>query len=150
MLTSRERSEFASAVYNLFTHLDQETHAARRAAQRVAEGHKAIKGFEVKSETDGMPCPRQTILLDPNRAIDVAEDFRHYVLKFWIRPGLASARRHPVAKALVSLIVMKLYLDIFGSEEGMHDEVFTRDTVQELVACQASEFTDVRRRARAM
>jgi hypothetical protein len=82
--------------------------------------------------------------------VEVAEEMKDHILEFWIGRGLFSARRHPVATVLVALIVMKLYLDIFGSEEGMHEKIYTRDTVDTLLSCQASEFTDVRRRARAM
>ena len=131
-------------------HLEQETHSAKRAIERVSQGHKAIKGFEVKDETDGKPCPRQTILLDPKRAVEISDDLKRHILDCWIRPGLKSARRHPVSTALVALIILKLYLDIFGAVQGTQEQVYTAETVEDLFACQASEFTDVRKRAKAM
>lgn len=116
----------------------------------MAQGHKAIKGAEAKSEADGTPCPRQSIIVDPKRAVTVSDDLKQHILDVWIRPGLTSARRHPVSRALVSLIIFKSYLDAFGAEDGMQERIFTKETVVQLLACQASEFADVRRRGRTM
>lgn len=103
-----------------------------------------------KDETDGNPCPRQTILVDPEQAVKASDDLKQHILDVWVRPGLRAAQRHPVSTALVALITLKHYLDIFGSEEGVHASIYTRETVEQLLACQASEFADVRKRARVM
>jgi hypothetical protein len=68
----------------------------------------------------------------------------------WISPGLAMATRRPVARILVALIIFKLYLYVFGKEDGVQEAVFTRTTVELLLECQGSEFNDVRSKARAM
>jgi len=60
------------------------------------------------------------------------------------------ALRNPVGRVLVSLTVFKLYIDIFGKEEGVQEMVYTKETVDWLLLCQSSEFTDVRSKARAM
>jgi hypothetical protein len=150
LLTSRQRSEFGSAVYTFFTYLQQETLVAQRAIQRVAQGHKAIKGVTLPTETDQAPCPRYTIIKDSDHALQVALNLRRYIYEEWICPGLAMALRNPVGRVLVSLTVFKLYTDIFGKEEGVQEMVFTKETVYWLLVCQSSEFTDVRSKARAM
>ena len=130
--------------------MQQETLIAQRAIQRVAQGHKAIKGADLPIETDKAPCPRYTILEDPETALQVALNLRRHIHEAWICPGLAMALRNPVGRVLVSLIVFKLYIDIFGKEEGVQEMVFTKETVDLLLACQSSEYTDVRIKARAM
>ena len=60
------------------------------------------------------------------------------------------ALRNPVGRVLVSLIVFKLYIDIFGKEEGVQEMVFTKEIVDLLLTCQSSEYTDVRIKARTM
>lgn len=50
----------------------------------------------------------------------------------------------------MTLIVLKLFVDVFGNEEGMQEQIYTGETVESLLSCQASEFTDVRKRARVM
>lgn len=149
-LLSSQRSEFGSAIYAFFSHLQQETLVAQRAIQRVAQGHKAIKGVELPVETDKAPCPRYTVIKDPQAALQVALDLRRHIYQHWICPGLAMALRNPVGRVLVSLIVFKLYVDIFGQEDGVQEMIFTRQTVDLLLACQSSEYTDVRLKARAM
>jgi hypothetical protein len=101
-------------------------------------------------ETDKAPCPRYTIIKDPEVALQVALDLRQHIYEEWICPGLAMALRNPVGRVLVSLIVFKLYIDIFGQEEGVQETVFTKDIVNLLLTCQSSEYTDVRLKARAM
>lgn len=80
----------------------------------------------------------------------LAGQFRSWLLDDFIDPGLAVACRYPVVQAILALSVLKLYLDTFGQEAGVHAAVFTRQRVGSLFVCQASEFTEVRSRARAM
>lgn len=145
-----QRSEFGSALYTFFTHLQQETLIAQRAIQRVAQGHKAIKGVDLPVETDKSPCPRYTIIKDPEAALQVALNLRRHVYDEWICPGLAMALRNPVGRVLVSLIILKLYIDIFGKEDGVQEMVFTKKVVDLLLTCQSSEYADVRIKARVM
>jgi hypothetical protein len=147
---SSQRSEFASAVYNFFSFLQQETLVTRRAIVRVQEGHKAVKGTTLPDLSTESPCPRYTIISNPEAALDTALQLRQHVLEHWISPGLEMATRRPVARILVALMVLKLYLDAFGQEDGVQEAIFTPKTVEQLLACQGSEFNDVRSKARAM
>jgi hypothetical protein len=60
------------------------------------------------------------------------------------------ALRRPVAKVLVALIVFRLFVDVFGKEDGVQELVFSKETVDLLLACQSSEFTEVRSKARGV
>jgi hypothetical protein len=130
--------------------LQQETLVAQRAIQRVKEGHKAIKGVTLPDLSVNSPCPRYTIVADPAKAFDTALRLRQHVFDQWISPGLTMATRRPVARILVALIIFKLYLDVFGKEDGIQEAVFTQTTVELLLECQRSEFNEVRSKARAM
>ena len=79
--------------------------------------------------------------------LDIARDFHLWLLDL-IDDGLASARRPPVMKVILALSLLAIYLDIFGSVVQV--TVFTGDRVSALFACQSSEFSEVRSRARAM
>lgn len=41
-------------------------------------------------------------------------------------------------------------MEVFGDDEGVQGKIYTQGRVENLLACQASEFTEVRSRARKM
>jgi hypothetical protein len=85
---------------------------------------------------------------DP-RAVSFRE-FQLWLLEEFVDPGLEVSCRHPVVQAILALSILKIYLDMFGQEDHVQRSVFTNARVSSLLACQASEFTEVRSRARQM
>ena len=64
--------------------------------------------------------------------------------------GILVACRHPVVEAIFALGVLKHFVDVFGQDRSILKQVFSEDRVTSLFACQLSEFTEVRARARTV
>jgi hypothetical protein len=129
------RSEFAAITLAFFNRLSQAEIAARRAAKTVL----SASSEKVASAADHTVTP-----------IEVLTDFRRWFLVDFIDPALQGARRPPVMRALFALNVFGIYIDIFSADDDVKDAVFTEDRINLLIACQASEFTEIRSRARSM
>ena len=86
----------------------------------------------------------------PDERLAVANKLHKWLLTGFIDRGLVIACRHPVVQAILALNVLRLYLDVFGDDLKIQRSVYTADRVQLLLACQASEFTEVRARARSL
>lgn len=127
-----------------------ESHAAFRAKERIAAGFPAFKEKEMPKMSDGHPLSRGTILANPTQALKTAESLKCWLVGEFALPGMAGAKRYPVVKALLALSVLKLYVDIFGEDQSTQKQVFTRDMVESLLACQRSEYAEVRNRARGL
>lgn len=80
----------------------------------------------------------------------VSEDLHQWFLQSFVDQGLAVACRQPVTRAIVALQFMGHYVDIFGKRDTAQSQIYTMDRVDSLLACQRSEFTEVRTRAREM
>lgn len=80
----------------------------------------------------------------------VAKEFHTWLLEVFVDAGLEVSCRYPVVRAILALNVLKLYLDVFGQDEVVQHMVFTEHRIVLLLACQASEFAEVRSRARQM
>lgn len=83
-------------------------------------------------------------------ALNIAASFHHWFLDEYIEPALISARRIPVYRPLLALHLLEIYVNILGGDHARHRAVYTERRVKLLIGCQASEFTEVRNRARAM
>ena len=86
----------------------------------------------------------------PNTSKESLEGFRLWLLEELIDRGLAKARRPPVVQAILSLTLLGIYLEVFGREVEIQEAVFSGQRVEALLACQASEFSEARSRARMM
>lgn len=86
--------------------------------------------------------------IDPR--LRVADDFDQWLLTSFIDQGLLTSCHYPVVRAILALNILRIFLDVFGNRPGVQEQVFTHDRVSALLVCQASEFTEVRSRARAM
>lgn len=53
-------------------------------------------------------------------------------------------------RPLFALKLLEVYVSVFGDDEVVRDILFTERIVKLLIGCQASEFTEVRGRARTM
>jgi len=129
VVTYRSRSELASAVHAFFVRLKHSEDVARKRQSKLDPDQQASH-IEWRSK-------------DP-------KVFKSWLLEDFVGPGLATARRRPVVRAILALTILGIYLNIFGTDEVVHKAVFTSDRVEALFACQASEFTEVRSKARAM
>jgi len=99
---------------------------------------------------NGQPQARASIIDDPTTALQTAQELHVWIINDFLTSGLADARQFPVVKVLLALGVLKLYLGVFGGDEGVQDRVYTQERVEMLLACQASEYTEVRSRARSL
>ncbi|ORY34822.1 putative death-receptor fusion protein-domain-containing protein [Naematelia encephala] len=129
------RSDFISACHAFFVVLKAEHQANRRATRKA----------QYKSATpSGSSMP---VLASDDIPL---EAFLDWFLDDFIDPGLVRARRYPVVRSVLALSILERYLEIFGETDEIHRTVFTKDRVEMLFACQASEFTEVRWRSRAI
>ncbi len=108
---------------------------------------KTMQEIDSRRETKEAKLSSDIVL---NSTINYPQTFRLWFLDKCIDPGLDTARRYPVVEAILALSLLGLYLDIFGGQAGIQENVFTSLRVSALFACQASEFSEVRSRARAM
>lgn len=129
-MCQRARSDFASTTHVFFTNLKQAANLTRRRYRKAELGHKIV-------------------IPDPN-ALEVSDAFHAWFFSALIDPALISARRIPVYRPLLALHLLEIYLTIFGDDQGVLERVYTEKRVKLLIGCQASEFTEVRGRARAM
>lgn len=95
------------------------------------------------------PRHRLAIHVNPAQAMAIGEGLKTDVLDY-VQTRMFRSRRQPVSCVLVTLMMMKAYLDVFQDTPGTQEAVLTKQTVVNLLSCQASEFTEVRRRARDM
>ncbi|KAL7425015.1 hypothetical protein Q5752_000702 [Cryptotrichosporon argae] len=116
------RTDLAGVVHAFLTQL----HVAQTAARRVARKNA--------SKTGPVQC---------------AEAFHAWLLDDFLQPSIASARRHPALRTIFALKLLLIYLEVFSDEETKC-RVFTEDRVDVLIACQASEFSDIRVQARSI
>jgi len=86
--------------------------------------------------------------IDPR--LRIAHDFDKWLLVSFVDQGLLTACSYPVVQAILALNVLRIFLDVFGQQQAIQEQVFTHERVSALLVCQASEFTEVRARARAM
>ena len=82
--------------------------------------------------------------------IERLEAFESWLLNEFLSPLLILARRPSIARVILALSVLGIYLDVFGGEVNVHKAVFTSERAEALLACQASEFSEVRQKARTM
>lgn len=129
------RSAFSSATYAFFVRLHQYETLARRTLRKLSK----------QSNASSTPT-EATQLRD---SLSQTANFHSWFLHF-IDDNLWHARRYPVFKVLLTLNLLGRYLEVFGDDEGVQDKIYTQGRVENLLACQASEFTEVRSRARKM
>ncbi|WVQ75014.1 hypothetical protein IAR50_004622 [Cryptococcus sp. DSM 104548] len=127
------RSAFSSATYAFFVRLHQYITLLHRNLRRLS---KQPSTPEVVQEIDQI-----------QGALVHTDGFHSWFLA-WIDENLWHARRYPVFRVLLALNLLSRYLEVFGSDEGRQETVFTQSRVEQLLACQASEFTEVRSRSR--
>jgi hypothetical protein len=120
---NRSRSELPSAVFAFFTRLKNAATSANRGT--------------VSSVSDSTAHQFIGFL-----------DFHKWFLIDFVDSGLLNYRRPPVVKAILALNLLGVYLNVFA--DTVQEMVFTHDRVTALFACQASEFTEVRFKARNM
>jgi hypothetical protein len=126
----RARSDFASAAFVFFTNLKQAGTFARRKLR--------------KPNADTSSTSPEAVSLENLRK------FHLWFIRDFIDPALVSARRIPVYRPLFALQLLEQYESVFGEDETVRDVVYTERMVKLLIGCQASEFTEVRGRARTM
>lgn len=127
-----DRSDFTSAARAFIERLRQAENAAKRLRKKA----------KLKADTAGEASAVSYL--------DNAATFRDWLLHRYIDRGLRHARRPPVARALVALGVLSILVEVFGDLEEAKTAIFTEARVSLLLSCQASEFTEVRTKAREM
>lgn len=127
-----DRSDFISTVRFFLERLRQAENAAKRA----------MKKAKLKSDSAAED--------NAKRCLDNAVMFRAWLLETYIDRGLRHARRPPVARALVVLGVLSILVETFGDLDEVTTAIFVEVRVSLLLSCQASEFTEVRSKAREM
>lgn len=117
----------SSAVYHFFKRLKEVQNATARDAKRPKT------------------TPAQRAILE--RRLALAEAFHAWFADDYITPAILACRETPAVRAIFALNLLKRYLDVFGAQpEGAR--IYTPNRVQALVACQASEFTEMRAAAK--
>ncbi|ODO00815.1 hypothetical protein L198_03142 [Cryptococcus wingfieldii CBS 7118] len=127
------RSAFSSATYAFFVRLHQYITLLHRNLRRLSKQPSTPEALKDSDQIRG--------------ALVHTDNFHSWFLA-WIDENLWHARRYPVFRVLLALNLLSRYLDVFGSDEGKQERVFTQSRVEQLLACQASEFTEVRSRSR--
>lgn len=79
-----------------------------------------------------------------------ATDFHLWFLQDFVDTGLSHARHPPIAQAMTALSLLSVYLESYRDEEETSNKIFTLERIEALLACQASDFLDIRTRARNM
>ncbi|OCF46051.1 hypothetical protein I317_00139 [Kwoniella heveanensis CBS 569] len=123
------RSTFSASTYAFLTRLQHLETLTRRI-------HR-------KKLTPTVEAERTSV----QHIIPLSTEFRAWFLTHLDR-GLRQARRSPVFRALLALNLLDRYLEVFRDEVETQEKVFTEERVDMLFACQMSEFTEVRTRAR--
>lgn len=129
------RSAFSSATYAFFVRLHQYETLARRTLRKLSKQPNTSSTVTEATQLRG--------------SLSKTADFHSWFLHF-IHDNLWHARRYPVFRVLLVLNLLGRYLEVFGDDEGVQGKIYTQDMVENLLACQASEFTEVRSRARKM
>lgn len=129
------RSAFSSATYAFFVRLHQYETLARRTLRKLSKQPNTSSTVTEATQLRG--------------SLSKTADFHSWFLHF-IHDNLWHARRYPVFRVLLALNLLGRYLEVFGDDEGVQGKIYTQDMVENLLACQASEFTEVRSRARKM
>ncbi|WVW86816.1 hypothetical protein I302_108871 [Kwoniella bestiolae CBS 10118] len=124
------RSAFSSSTFAFLVRLHQLETSTRRVLRK-------------KPNTDSIKKEQESL----SHVLPLGEDFHRWFLEY-LNGGLIQARRFPVFKILLSLNLLGRYLDVFGDIEGVQEKVYTEERVEMLLACQMSEFTEVRNRSR--
>lgn len=115
------------------------------AAHSFFKRLKDAQNVVVRDAKRPKTTPEQRQVLDRRSA--AAKDFHSWFVDKHITPALLACRVVPATRAIFALNLLKRYLDVFGGQaEGQR--VYTPTQVQALVACQASEFTEMRGSAR--
>ncbi|KAL1406561.1 hypothetical protein Q8F55_008267 [Vanrija albida] len=123
------RTDMASAIYAFLMHLKELEHAARRDVSRG-------KTLEIKTKAE--------------KRLVVAADFHDWFVNEHLTPSLEASQSHPALRGIFALKTLKLYLDVFSEWQNILEAVYTPRRVTLLLACQASEFTDIRGQARSI
>lgn len=127
VLTDRGRTDLSSAAYHFFKRLKDAQNAAARDAKRPKT------------------TPEQRAVLE--RGMATASSFHIWFVDEYVTPPILACRETPAVRAIFALNLLKRYLDVFGAQaEGSY--VYTPTRVHALVACQASEFSEMRASAR--
>lgn len=117
----------SSAVYQFFKRLKDLQNATVRDAKRPKT------------------TPQQRTILEQRLA--VAGAFHAWFADEYITPAILACRETPAVRTIFALNLLKRYLDVFsGQPEGAY--IYTPTRVRALVACQASEFSEMRASAR--
>ncbi|TXT12824.1 hypothetical protein VHUM_01225 [Vanrija humicola] len=123
------RTDMASAIYAFLTHLKELEHAARRDVSRG-------KTPEIKAAAE--------------KRLVVAADFHHWFVNEHLTPSLEASQSHPALRGIFALKTLTRYLDVFSDSQDVLQAVFTPQRVTLLIACQASEFAEIRGQARSI
>jgi hypothetical protein len=116
----RSRSELSSAFHAYLTKLKSAEDAARRKSSKASSSDHT----------------------------EQVANHHHWFLSEYVDSGLNNARRPPVVRALLALNLLAVYVGIYPT--SAQKAVYTEKRVSALFACQASEFTEARMRARGM
>ncbi|WVO13844.1 hypothetical protein L204_101467 [Cryptococcus depauperatus] len=127
------RSAFSSASFAFFTRLQQYNTGICRILRRIS---KQPSSDETVNEASNLM-----------NSLSHISEFHSWFLAF-IDENICQARRFPVSKVLMGLILLERYLEVLGHDDGVQESVFTLERMQSLLACQASQFTEVRVRSR--
>ncbi|ORX37814.1 putative death-receptor fusion protein-domain-containing protein [Kockovaella imperatae] len=76
--------------------------------------------------------------------------FITWLLEVIIDPGLESALRFPIVRTIIALNILGALTVELGSDNKLHEQIFTRRRVDSLLACQKSNFAEVRSKARSL
>ncbi|KAK8849592.1 hypothetical protein IAR55_004927 [Kwoniella newhampshirensis] len=125
------RSTFSSATYAFLIRLHQLETVTHRNAR------KKIRTPAVEAEAARLV-----------HVLSTSSSFQRWFLLEHIDNGIKQARRYPVVDVLLALNLLARYLEVFGEREEVQQKVFTKERVEGLIACQSSEFAEVRSRAR--
>ncbi|WWD20217.1 hypothetical protein CI109_104693 [Kwoniella shandongensis] len=125
------RSSLSSTTYAFFVRLHQLETATHRNAR------KQVRTPAIEAEAAQLA-----------HVLSASSSFRNWFLAEFIDHGINQAKRYPVFNVLLALNLLARYLEVFGERMDTQEMVFTRERVEGLIACQASEFTEVRSRSR--
>ena len=125
----RDRSEFGTAIHSFFVNIRLVGEIAHQKSSR---------------SPDSTDDPHITEITERLKT------FQSWLLDEYLNPLLHLARRPCIARAILALSVLTVYLDVFGGDFDVHKAVFTSERAEDLLACQASEYSEVRQKARAM
>lgn len=125
--TAGGRTDMLSAIHGTLTNMKTMEEIAAREVVKGAKGKPGV-------------AERGAATLVASKA------FHEWWLDTYLSPSIRGCREMPPLRAIFALKLLKLYVEVYGP--SVHSTVYTPERVADLVACQASEFVDMRMSAR--